>query len=139
MKCDYVPPPLLLAAACRQSEVVDAFLEHPECTMELRIDALLLLGCGKNIILESHWREALRLREKCLAAVQFLPPSEAFGGRTEMRTIADLNVVMTSKADMQYQSWIIRERCIGKLEPNKVIESFQLALGPLSTLKLKNL
>ena len=63
------------------------------------------------------------LREKCLAAVQFLPPSEAFGGRTEMHTIADLNAVMTSEADMQYQSWIIRERCIGKLERNEVADS----------------
>ena len=122
LKCDYVPPPLLLAAARRQREVVDALLEHPECTTELRIDALLLLGCGKHNV-ESHWKEALTLREKCLAAVQFLPPSEAFGGRTEMRTVADLNAVMTSEADMQYQSWIIRERCIGKLEPNEVIDN----------------
>ena len=122
LKCDYVPPPLLLAAARRQREVVDAFLEHPECTTELTIDALLLLGCSKRNV-ESHWREALTLREKCLAAVQFLPPSEAFGGRTEMHTIADLNAEMTSEADMQYQSWIIRERCIGKLERNEVIES----------------
>ena len=120
LKCDYVPPPLLLAAARRQREVVDAFLEHPECTTELRIDALLLLGCGKYVD-QYEWREALTLREKCLAAVQFLPPSEAFGGRTEMRTVADLNAVMTSEADMQYQSWIIRERCIGQLEPNEVL------------------
>ena len=122
LKYDHVPPPLLLAAANRQREVVDAFFEHPECTTELRIDALLLLGCGKHVV-ESHWREALTLREKCLAAVQILPPSEAFGGRTEMRTITDLNAVMTSKADMHYQSWIIKERCIVKLEPNDVIDS----------------
>ena len=129
LKCDYIPPPLLLAAAHSQMKVVDAFLEHPECTTELRIDALLLLGCGKHVDpSESRWREALTLREKCLAAVQFLPPSEVLGGRTEMHTIADLNAVMTSKADMQYQSWIIRERCIGKLEPHEVIESCVHAL-----------
>ena len=45
-----------------------------------------------------------------------------------MHTIADLNAVMTSKADIQYQSWIIRERCIGKLEPHEVIESCVHAL-----------
>ena len=122
LKCDYVPPPLLLAAARRQREVVDAFLEHPECMTELRIDALLLLGCGKHVD-QYEWKEALTFREKCLAAMQFLPPSEAFGGRTEMRTVAYLNAVMTSEADMQYQSWIIRERCIGKLEPNEVIDN----------------
>ena len=127
LKCEYVPPPLLLAAARREREVVDTFLEHPECTTELTIDALLLLGCGNNIV-ESHWREALTLREMCLAATQLLPPSEAFGCQTEMRTIADLNAVMTSKADMQYQSWIIRERCIVKVEPNEVIGSCVHAL-----------
>ena len=40
-----------------------------------------------------------------------------------MRTTADLDAVMASKADTQYQTWIIREGCIGKLEPNKVIDS----------------
>ena len=124
LKPDYVPPPLLLAASHRHRKVVDVFLEHPECTTELRIDALLLLGCSKYVdSVEPLWREALTLREKCSASIQFLPPLEAFGGRTEMRTTADLDAVMASKADTQYQTWIIREGCIGKLEPNKVIDS----------------
>jgi len=130
LKLDYAPPPLLLAASHRHRKVVDAFLEHPDCTTELRIDALLLLGCDNCHVdlVEPLWREALTLREKCSASMQFLPPLEAFGGRTEMHTTADLDAVMSSKDDMQYQSWIIRERCIGKLERNDLTNACVRAL-----------
>ena len=130
LKPNYVPPPLLLAASHRHRKVVDVFLEHPDCTTELRIDALLLLGCGNSQVdsVEPLWREALTLREKCLASMQFLPPLEAFGGRTEIHTTADLDAVMSSKDDMQYQSWIIRERCIGDLEHNDFINACVRAL-----------
>ena len=49
LKPDYVPPPLLLAASHRHRKVVDVFLEHQDCTTELRIDALLLLRCSKYV------------------------------------------------------------------------------------------
>ena len=119
---NYVPPPLLLAASRMHRKVTDVLLEHPECTPELRIDALLLLGSGISHIsadtVEPLWREALTLREKCSSSTQLVSP---IGGRTEMHTTADLDPVMSSRAEMQYQSWIIKNRCLGTVEPNVVI------------------
>ena len=125
LKPDNVPLPLLLAASRGYRKVIDVFLGHPDCPTEFRIDALLLLGCG-NIFdsVEPLWREALPLHEKCSASIQYLPPLEAFGGRTEMRTTADLDAIMSSRADMQYQSWIIRERCIGDLELRSILSTY---------------
>ena len=82
LKLDYVPPPLLLAASCGHRKVVDVFLGCPDCPTEFRIDALLLLGCDNSHFdsVEPLWREALTLREKCSASIQYLPPLEAFGG-----------------------------------------------------------
>ena len=119
---NYVSPPLLLAASRMHRKVADVFLEHPECTPELRIDTLLLLGSGISRIsadtVEPLWREALTLREKSSSSTQLVSP---IGGRTEMRTTADLDPVMSSRAEMDYQSWIIKNRCLGTVEPNVVI------------------
>ena len=124
-KPSYVPPPLLLAASKKHRVVVDVFLEHPDCTPELRVDALLLLGiCASDVdSIEPLWREAITLREKCLPSTQFLPPLEAFGGRTEMRTTAELDAVLSSEAEELYQCFIINERCFGVLEPDALILS----------------
>jgi len=75
LKPDYIPPPLLLAASHGHTKVVDVFLEHQDCTTELRIDAFLLLGCHNSHVdlVEPLWREALTLHEKCLASMPFLP------------------------------------------------------------------
>ena len=124
-KWNYVPPPPLLAASRMHRKVADVFLEHPECTPELRIDTLLLLGSSISRTsadaVEQLWREALTLREKCSSSTQSLSPIESYGGRTEMCTTADLDPVMLSRAEMQYQSWIINNRCLGTVEPNVVI------------------
>ena len=87
------------------------------------MDALLLLGCDDSCVdsVEPLWREALALREECLAPVQFLPPLQAFGGKTEMHSTAELDAVITSKADLQYQSLIMNERCIGHLSQIRVL------------------
>ena len=89
-KWNYVPPPPLLAASRMHRKVADVFLEHPECTPELRIDALLLLGSGVSRIgvdsVEPLWREALTLREKCSSSTQLLSPIELYGGRTDTQT-----------------------------------------------------
>ena len=37
-----------------------------------------------------------------------------------MRTTADLDPVMSSRAEMHYQSWIIKNRCLGTVEPNVI-------------------
>ena len=86
------------------------------------VDALLLLGSGISCIsadtVEPLWREALTLREKCSSSTQLVSP---IGGQIEMHTTADLDPVMSSRAEMQYQSWIIKNRCLGTVEPNVVI------------------
>lgn len=133
-KWEYVPSPPLLAASRMHRNVADLFLEHPECTPELRIDTLLLLGSALSRIsvdtVEPLWREALTLREKCSLSTQSLSPVESFGSRTEMYTTADLDTVMSSRDEIQYQSWIINKRCLGTIEPNVItgacIQSIQM-------------
>lgn len=120
-RADYVPPPVFLAAFKGHREVVNELTALPECSLEVKVDALLLLGAAVfedtaegRAEVEKLWREALTIRESCTTPSVILPSSEAYSHRVEMCKLTDLESVLESPLEIRYQGLILYERCIGK-------------------------
>ena len=125
MSDDYIPCPLFLAASTGQRRMVEELMEHPECPVSCKSDALLLLGAtrceissrGLTMSSKEMWTKALQIREENNLEVTFLPANEHYGRRTEMRTLDDLHTLAKEpnffRYEAYFQSLIIRERCMG--------------------------
>lgn len=122
---DYIPCPLFLAASTGQRKMVEELMQHKECPPECRSDALLLLGAtrceisprGLTMTSREMWTKGITLREEHSLEIQFLPPNEHYGDRSEMKDLGDLHTLSQepnfSRYEAYFQSLIIRERCMG--------------------------
>ena len=106
---DCIPPTLLSDLPERlYSELLQ------EKSITSRINSLLLRGslpCVVRTDRREKWHEALSLREKHQVYPDLTPKKE-HGGRTEMATLADLDRVMQSQLEVDYQCLIIQQRCV---------------------------
>ena len=106
---DYIPPALLSDLPER---LCSELLQEKSITS--RINSLLLLGSLPRLVSSDRrekWYKALSLREKHQVYPDLTPKNE-YGGRTEMATPADLDRVMQSQLEVDYQCLIIQQRCI---------------------------
>lgn len=122
---DYIPCPLFLAASTGQRRMVEEFMNHKDCPPECKSDAYLLLGAtrceisprGLTMTSREMWMKGQALREEHDLQVQFLPPNEHYGNRSEMKDLRDLHVLAQepnfTRYEAYFQSLIIRERCMG--------------------------
>ena len=132
---DYVPCPLFLAAANGHSLLVKVLVEHPECPLSCKADALLLLCIARHCRLGKgdettgdflfersfieEWRDSVYFREANDLGLSQLPRTEVYGNRTEVCTVQELDAIERSKKDIVYQSIIVYERCLGYRRHNK--------------------
>ena len=122
---DYIPCPLFLAASTGQRRMVEELMAHKDCPLECKSDALLLLGAtrceisprGLTMTSREMWTKGLTIREEETLNVQYLPPNENYGFRTEMRDISELHTLAGEpnfpRHEAYFQSLMIRERCMG--------------------------
>ncbi len=122
---DYIPCPLFLAASTGQRKMVEDLINHPDCPVICRADALLLLGStrceisSRGLTMSSRdlWTKALETREQENLQVKFLPPIHSYGDRVEIRNLEDFNRLSAegnfNRYEAYFQSLIIRERCMG--------------------------
>ena len=141
---DYTPCPLFLAAANGFTSVVKQFTRHPDCPPACESDAWLLLGVNALERGETHdqyakhWEMGLALRAKTNVDPLYLPPIKVYGNRTEMRSPQSLNnahrllPTVDKHLEMHYQALIVRERCVGRGDPqlfqsltNTVVETIR--------------
>ena len=121
---DYIPCPLFLAASTGQRKMVE-LMNHRDCPPACKSDALLLLGAtrceisprGLTMTSREMWTKGLTIREETNLDIQFLPPNENYGSRTEMRDLSELHTLAQEpnfpRHEAYFQSLIIRERCMG--------------------------
>lgn len=122
---NYIPCPLFLAASTGQRKMVEELISHKDCPPACKSDALLLLGATRcevsprGLTMSSHemWMKALRIREEETLQVEFLPPNENYGNRTEVKDLENLHSLVHkpnfSRYEAYFQSLIVRERCMG--------------------------
>ena len=125
LNSEYIPCPLYLAASTGQRRMVDELMTHEECPPECMSDALLLLGAtrceisprGLTMTSREMWTKGMAIREEHNLKVEFLPPNQHYGSRTEMKNITDLHTLAQepnfTRYEAYFQSLIIRERCMG--------------------------
>ena len=122
---DYIPCPLYLAASTGQRRMVEELVAHQDCPPACKSDALLLLGAtrceisprGLTMTSREMWMKGMTIREESNVEVQFLPPNENYGLRSEIRDLADFHSLAQEpkfpRYEAYFQSLIIRERCMG--------------------------
>ena len=120
--------PLVIAAECGKSDVVDYMTSLPDCSREDKVEALELLGASlandkENYdIVKSYkyLRKAMKERykdpdnviEKVLA-----PPVPAYDNRIECKTLGELKALKTDYQTLHMESLAIRERILGSDNP----------------------
>ena len=124
-RSNYIPCPLFLAASTGQKRMVEELMSHKDCPLTCKSDALLLLGAtrceisprGLTMTSREMWTKALTLREEANIEIDYLPPNDNYGRRTEMCSISELHTLAQEpnfpRHEAYFQSLIIRERCMG--------------------------
>ena len=121
---EYIPCPLYLAAAHGANDVAQELLKHQDCTPACKAEAYLLLGssqCERSRrwllhYVEDIWSQALTTYEQNHFCPVYLPPTEAYGKRKEVKSVAELQRLCNAPLSLHeayYQSLIMRERCMG--------------------------
>ena len=126
---DYIPCPLFLAAANCHQLLVRVLVEHPDCPLSCKADALLLLNISRHLTPDESgiarfdlfrietfvegWKESLCFREANALQLPQLPPMKVYGNRTEVSSVQELDAVCSSYDELVYQSIIAYERCLG--------------------------
>ena len=122
---DYIPCPLFLAASTGQRRMVEELMSHSECPPACKSDALLLLGAtrceisprGLTMTSREMWTKGLTIREENCLEVQFLPPNDHYGTRSELENLEGLHKLAHApnftRYEAYFQSLMIRERCMG--------------------------
>ena len=105
--------------------MVEELIQHKECPPACKSDAYLLLDAtrceisprGLTMTSLEMWMKSLTIREESNIEVQFIPPNENYGNRTEMRDLEELHTLVLEpnfpQHEAYFQSLIIRERCMG--------------------------
>lgn len=116
--------PLKVAAESCKADVVELLLAHADCDPSSRIEALELLGASfandrENYDIQRtydylHMAMTERYRDpENIIAKELLPPIEAYGSRTESRTLRDLEAIRVDRDALHMEGLMIRERILG--------------------------
>ncbi|XP_061077966.1 protein fem-1 homolog B [Conger conger] len=116
--------PLKVAAESCKADVVELLLAHADCDPASRVEALELLGASfandrENYdILKTYHYLYLAMLERHrdpahVIAKEVLAPVEAYGGRSECRTPADLEAIRQDRDALHMEGLIVRERVLG--------------------------
>ena len=116
--------PLLEASNDCKIEMVEWFINRPECSKEERIDALELLGA--TIANDPHAydiKRAFRFMKRgmeeryedpsCPLLKKKMEPVEAYQNRTESQTLEELSLLEGDDHAIQMEGLMIRERILG--------------------------
>ena len=141
--------PLLVASSTGKSEVVEDFIKRPEVTKEQRIEALELLGASVitrsgDFYLEMGFKYIKRGMEERFAnpsqplVKPSMEPVEAYQKRKESQTLEELALIEDDFDALLMESLNIRERILGKENPELLyqirdVASFYLRNDDLST------
>ena len=141
--------PLLVASSIGKSEVVVDFIKRPEVTKEQRIEALELLGASVitrsgDFYLEMGFKYIKRGMEERFAnpsqplVKPSMEPVEAYQKRKESQTLEELALIEDDFDALLMESLNIRERILGKENPELLyqirdVASFYLRNDDLST------
>ena len=119
----YTPCPLFLAIAGHFSSMVNKLMQHPDCPLSCRADAMMLMGAvdvldSRLSRAKSKWLNALEFRET--HNIPFSPPpSDGYDNRHEVADLTQLGELFErgdTDIEVVYQSIIIWERCIGTVD-----------------------
>ena len=116
--------PLLEASNNCKIEMVEWFINRPECSKEERIDALELLGAtiandSKAYDIEKAFSFMKRGMEEryedpsCPLLKKKMEPVEAYQNRTESQTLEELSLLEGDDHAIQMEGLMIRERILG--------------------------
>ena len=116
--------PLLEASNDCKIEMVEWFINRPECSKEQRIDALELLGAtiandSKAYDIEKAFSFMKRGMEEryedpsCPLLKKKMEPVEAYQNRTESQTLEELSLLKDDDHAIQMEGLMIRERILG--------------------------
>ena len=116
--------PLLEASNDCKIEMVEWFINRPECSKEERIDALELLGAtiandSKAYDIEKAFSFMKRGMEEryedpsCPLLKKKMEPVEAYQNRTESQTLEELSLLEGDDHAIQMEGLMIRERILG--------------------------
>ena len=116
--------PLLEASDDCNIEMVECFINRPECSKEQRIDALELLGAtiannSKAYDIEKAFSFMKRGMEEryedpsCPLLKKKMEPVEAYQNRTESQTLEELSLLEGDDHAIQIEGLMIRERILG--------------------------
>ena len=116
--------PLLEASDDCNIEMVECFINRPECSKEQRIDALELLGAtiannSKAYDIEKAFSFMKRGMEEryedpsCPLLKKKMEPVEAYQNRTESQTLEELSLLEGDDHAIQMEGLMIRERILG--------------------------
>uniref|UniRef100_A0A8C5MU35 Protein fem-1 homolog B n=1 Tax=Leptobrachium leishanense TaxID=445787 RepID=A0A8C5MU35_9ANUR len=116
--------PLKVAAESCKAEVVELLLQHADCDVESRVEALELLGASfandrENYNITKTYQYlylAMLERFRDPANVlhkKVLPPVEAYGMRTECCTPRELDTIRHDTDALHMEGLIVRERILG--------------------------
>ena len=116
--------PLLEACDDCNIEMVECFINRPECSKEQRIDALELLGAtiannSKAYDIEKAFSFMKRGMEEryedpsCPLLKKKMEPVEAYQNRTESQTLEELSLLEGDDHAIQMEGLMIRERILG--------------------------
>ncbi|CAH3145367.1 unnamed protein product, partial [Pocillopora meandrina] len=116
--------PLLEASDDCNIEMVECFINRPECSKEQRIDALELLGAtiannSKAYDIEKAFSFMKRGMEEryenpsCPLLKKKMEPVEAYQNRTESQTLEELSLLEGDDLAIQMEGLMIRERILG--------------------------
>ena len=116
--------PLLEASNDCKIEMVEWFINRPECSKEERIDALELLGAtiandSKAYDIEKAFSFMKRGMEEryedpsCPLLKKKMEPVEAYQNRTESQTLDELSLLEGDDHAIQIEGLMIRERILG--------------------------
>ena len=121
----YIPCPLYLAASTGQRKMVEELISHKDCPPACKADALLMLGStrceisarGLSMGSRDMWARGLEIIEESKVQVEYLPPIENYGNRTEIKSLEELSYMSSrpnfSRYHAYFQSLLIRERVMG--------------------------
>ncbi len=127
-KDSYGMTPLLAAAVTGHTKIVEYLITRQECLKSERIDALELLGATfvdkKRDMLGAlrFWKLAMEERNCDLKNVMGKPsiPSAiaAYENAVEVRTMDELDELISDPDDMRMQALLVRERILGPAHPD---------------------
>ena len=116
--------PLLEASNDCKIEMVEWFINRPECSKEQRIDALELLGATiandpdaydieKAFSFMKRGMEERYEDPSCPLLKKKMEPVEAYQNRTESQTLEELSLLEGDDHAIQMEGFMIRERILG--------------------------